>query len=132
MSNPHFKNSNRAAYELPFLLVNLGPVSSSATQDQAQMAKAVASHACNANDVIMRGIETIGQMLFHYAADRDVELDRYHLGSLGELLQHLAVEAQYLQGADVDMEAIVTSYEQSNTKSKPAGQRAGASQTKGQ
>lgn len=106
--NPHFNNSERPAYELPYLIANLGSVSGSTklSTDQVHMVEAAKSHAINANDSIMSGIESIGHLLY-IAGGSDDDTGGQHFRNLGQLIMHLAVEAQHLQQVDADMGSLL-------------------------
>jgi len=106
--NPHFNNSERPAYELPYLIANLGPVTGSTklSADQVQMIQAAQCHAINASDTILTGIESIGQLLY-IAGGSDDDTDSQHFRNLGQLIKHLAVEAQHLQQVDADMGSLL-------------------------
>lgn len=102
-----FKNDGRAAYELPRLLVRLGDVSSSdhLSGEKRAIVKAAEAHAYNANEVLMRSIESLGSLLQSAGASED-EIDKYDLSNIGSLLKYLAVEAQHLQDVESDMRTI--------------------------
>jgi hypothetical protein len=107
-TNKHFNNSERPAYELPYLIANLGLTSSTAklSADQIQMVAAAKAHAINANDTIMTGIESLGHLLY-IAGGSDDDTDSQHFRNLGQLIKHLAVEAQHLQQVDADMGSLL-------------------------
>lgn len=106
--NPQFNNPERPAYELPYLIANLGPVTSSTklSADQVQMIEAAQCHAINASDTILTGIESIGQLLY-IAGGSDDDTESQHFRNLGQLIKHLAVEAQHLQQVDADMGSLL-------------------------
>ena len=79
-SNPYFNRIERAPYELGQLLLQLPDYFSAFAPmepDVLLKASAAADHARNANDTLMHGLEA--------------------LAVLGCLIQHIAVEAQFLQ-----------------------------------
>ena len=97
-SNPYFKNINRAPYELGCLLQQLPDDFSTAkpkTPEVLLKVAAAANHARNANDTLMSGLEALGKTLFVAASHE--QLDDLTVSDLGCLIQHLAVEAQFLQ-----------------------------------
>ena len=106
-NNPLFKNIERAAYELPGLFQILGEPSASVplTEAQRHAAAAIQSHAGNAQEVILDGIETIGHLMSSFTDDYD--LDRHHICNLGMLIKHLAVEADQLRNSAADMRVIL-------------------------
>jgi hypothetical protein len=73
------------------------------------MARAAQDHAGNANEGIMYGLESIGHLLSSYGAREEV--DARHVGHLGDLVQMLAVQAQYLQDVDQDMRVILDAHD---------------------
>lgn len=102
--NPEFKLISRAAYELPRLLVRLGDVDRSIplSYEQRNIAKAAEAHAYNSNERLMCCIESLGRLL-RTASMSEGGVENYDLGNIGDLLTHLAVEAQHLQGVESDM-----------------------------
>ena len=119
--NPHYKNSDRPAYELPYLLGDLsrGSFAGPLSEDQVFLADAAQSHAYNANEALMRGIESLGHLLF-IASGSEGGLSSRHLGNLGELIQHLAVDAQHLQDTEANTQAILNQHQQ-HAPTRPAG-----------
>lgn len=105
--NPLFKNIERAACELPGLFQILGEPSAAVplTESQRHAADAIQTHARNAQEVILDGIESIGHMMAGFTDDYD--LDRGHISNLGMLLKHLAVEADQLRFSEADMRTIL-------------------------
>lgn len=102
-----FNNVGRAAYELPHLLVRLGDVSSGdrLSAEQRAIVKAAEAHAYNANEALMRGIESLGRLL-QLASTAEGDVEKYDLANIGDLLRHLAVEAQQLQDVESNMSTI--------------------------
>jgi hypothetical protein len=106
--NPHFERVNRAPYELGHLLQRLPENFSSfspARLEVIQIADAAAQHADNANGTLMRGLEALGEILFVAGANKENDIDQESIASIGELIQHIAVEAQFLQETMVCMRA---------------------------
>lgn len=103
IENPHFTHIQRAPYEIGHLLKKL-PEDFSAyrpmTQDTRLIAEAVRTHADNANNTLMHGLEALGDVLSVAGADRDGEVSQASLMCLGALITHLAVEAQLMQELD--------------------------------
>ncbi|CUI04701.1 hypothetical protein [Massilia scottii] len=102
--NPHFGFVERAPYELGYLLNKL-PVDFSSrsklTADERLIAQAASMHASNANSELMNGLEALGQVIAHAALNPDRGgLDKHQMMSLGALVKHVAVEAQFLQELD--------------------------------
>lgn len=61
------------------------------------VAELVASHASNANDTIMHGLAALGQVIMTAALNEEGEVTPSHLARLGDLITHLAVEAEAMQ-----------------------------------
>lgn len=104
--NPHFNRIDRAPYEfgelirqLPYCLSAL-PNSSTETR---QMADAAARHADNANATLMDGLEALGKLLQIAGSNKDGQVDGQDLASIGGLITHIAVEAQFLQQTKSDL-----------------------------
>jgi hypothetical protein len=104
--NPHFQHIGRAPYELGRLLQAL-PANFSAllpaTPDALLMAEAAAQHAGNANDTILNGLEALGKVLFSAGLNEDCPVGGNHLASIGYLISHLTVEAQFLLETENDL-----------------------------
>ena len=91
---------DRAAYRLPHLLRELPrnfsahlPVSPA---DRATVAE-VRHHAENANDTLMHGLAALGHVIMNAGLNVDGEIESRHLARLGDLITHLAVEAEAMQ-----------------------------------
>lgn len=98
--NPHFKYVDRAAYELPHLLRELPPsrlAREPMSEDQRQIAAAAQSHAENVSRTLLCGIESLGKVLTIASLNEEYDVRARHLVNLGELITHLAVEAQFVQ-----------------------------------
>jgi hypothetical protein len=99
-NNPHFERIERAPYELGYLLKKIPERFSSLepqTEESCLIAVAAAQHASNANDTVMYGLEALGQILFVASNNEQNEVCPRLIGHIGSLIQHLAVEAQFLQ-----------------------------------
>jgi len=97
-SNSYFKDIDRAPYELGCLLQQLPADFSSIMPIPSEVllkVTAAANHAQNAHDTLMSGLEALGKTLFVAASNE--QLDALTVSDLGCLIQHLAVEAQFLQ-----------------------------------
>jgi len=101
--NTYFNNIDRAPYELGHLLQKLPEHFSSfskqiPTAESRLIAAAAAKHAENANGTLMRGLDSLGRIIFAAADNEDLgEISSSDLRSLGCLISHLAIEAQFLQ-----------------------------------
>jgi hypothetical protein len=109
--NPHFDRINRAPYELGQLLQrlpeDLSPFSPT-TPEVFQIAAAAAEHASNANDTLMEGMEALGDLLFVAGANQENTIDPGNLSRIGSLLQHLAVEGQFLQETALRLRSVTS------------------------
>lgn len=98
--NPHLKQIERAPYELGYLLQSV-PADFSPFKPQTPetylMAEAVVTHASNANEALLSGLEALGGILFVVSANNDFGVEKHQLANLGCLIKHLAVEAQFMQ-----------------------------------
>ncbi|KAF3996629.1 hypothetical protein [Glaciimonas immobilis] len=106
-ANPHFRSVERAPYEMGFLLKAIAnDVSSFAliTDDQALEAEAIARHADNAQEVISRGLEAIGEVLSIAACNAESTVNGSTVSAIGEIIRHLTVEAQLMR----DMGGLMT------------------------
>jgi hypothetical protein len=121
-ANPHFKNVNRAPYELGNLLKKL-PADFSEyeplTSDTRLMAEAALQHANNANDALMDGLATIGNILMTAALNEEGGISSRHLANLGKLIEHLAAEAELMQEINYTMLAALAADDLRATAKKP-------------
>jgi hypothetical protein len=109
-SNPHFNHADRAPYELGRLLLQLPsdfPGHAPVTRETLLIAQAAASHANIANDIILRGLEAIGSALVSAVENKELPLDNQYIKGAAELIQYLAVEAQFMQETLSDFEHVV-------------------------
>jgi hypothetical protein len=97
--NPYLKFTERSSYELGDLLRNLPARgrSRSMTEDDRQMAKAAAQHAANGISTLLYGLEAIGGLMVDVGMEPEYEMESGRVLGLGSLIQHLAVEVQFLQ-----------------------------------
>ena len=107
MVNPQFKDAGRAAYEIPDLFRRLGQPDALAplTEEQRQIADAIQSHAYNASESILDGLEAIGSVM-SAAARSDEGIQAHTVSCLADLVKHLAVEMQHLHGIESDMQSL--------------------------
>ncbi|NHZ36558.1 hypothetical protein [Massilia rubra] len=135
-ANPHLQNVERAPYELGSLLRQLPshfPVDRVMSSDERQMVTAAIKHAFNANYMLMGGIEAIGHLLFSAANNSEFPPSASVLEHLGGLIKHIAVEAQFLQeeqanlqsDLDTDERRAVTSPMRRKDGPKPSAESAG-------
>lgn len=103
--NPEFQNAERAPYELLQLVAKLGvtEVGVPLSDEQRHLAEAIETHAHNATDVILSGIEAIGMALACAAVNPNWQLSSTNVNNLGMLIAHLAVEAQALHDTTSDI-----------------------------
>jgi hypothetical protein len=108
MSNPAFKHVCRPAYELPSLMRTIGDVDSSKPLDDAMRfaVDAASSHANNAKETLLMGIETIG-ILMMQLSQLSGYVDDHDLVGIGGLIRHMAVEVQYLVDVEDEMDGIL-------------------------
>ena len=120
-SNPHFQYASRAAYELPHLLKNLPHTwhaQEALTDNEKQFADAAQSHASNATDLILRGLEALGDLMVDAATSENAVLTASTIAGLGELVTHLAVEVQYLRETEYRMTGLIDAPAPAPAKSK--------------
>lgn len=111
--NPYYRNPGRAPYELGHLLQQLPSdygIAPSAEPEQAQMASAIAKHADVSGNTILSGIEAIGRLMEIAATHDDEEVSSHTIFCLGDLLQHLAVEGQYVRSVGDSMAYAAARY----------------------
>lgn len=108
-TNPELQGVERPAYELQNLFTRLGQPRSGSnmTAEQANIAGAIKTHASNAAETILDGIESIGQLMTMAGLNDQYTLDRRHIVNLGQIIAHLAVEAQTMEQAVSDMGVLL-------------------------
>ncbi len=105
--NPHLKHMDRAMYELGYLLAAMPrhfPDDRVLTDEERQMAKAATALADTALGAVLHGLESIGSVLFSASKCEDYPTGARHIGAIGTLIQHLAVEAQFLGDQIIDID----------------------------
>jgi hypothetical protein len=108
--NPHLTHIDRAPYELGYLLRGLPADFASfkpASATAVLMADAAATHAGNATDTLLSGLEALGNILFVAGANEENEIDKGDIASLGALIAHLAIECQFMQETAHDLRWIL-------------------------
>lgn len=115
VGNPRFRNAERASYELGHLLMEL-PMNFGASavddDDHLNIAAAAGAHADNAGQSILNGIEAVGQLLEVAGGSAEEPLSQHTLLCLGDLLRHLAVEAQFLRETSENLAYCVSANDQ--------------------
>ncbi len=109
--NPHFKHISRAPYELGRLLQEIGEINAfgkpKVTAEASQKIQAAIQHAENANVAVLSGLEALGECLFKASENLHFTLDYDVVGDIGCLIQHLAVEAQFLQETEANLNCFL-------------------------
>ncbi|WP_377702126.1 hypothetical protein [Pseudoduganella sp. UC29_71] len=125
--NPHFQNAERAPYELGHLLMALPMdfgVSTAAEEADLQKAAAARLHADNADRTILSGIEAIGQLMEMVGGQAEEKVSSHTLLSLGDLLRHMAVEAQFVRETSDNLTYCLSLHDQRQSARKPGGDHA--------
>ena len=107
--NSYFNHIDRAPYELGHLLQRLPEHFSSRseptpTADMQLIATAAAQHAENANDTLLRGLDALGRLIYTAADNDQGGISSQDMRSIGVLISHLAVEAEFLQETQSNLE----------------------------
>lgn len=127
VGNPKFKNADRAAYELGHLLLELpGEFGFSYEADKPHMhaAAAAESHANNASHSILNGIEAIGKLMEVAGANGHTGLEPHAVLCLGDLLRHLAVEAQFMRDVSANLAYSIATHETGQVARQQGGRHA--------
>jgi hypothetical protein len=122
--NSHFQNPERAPYELGHLLMALPTgfgVSAAAEEADLQKAAAARLHADNADRTILSGIEAIGQLMEMVGGQAEEKVSSHTLLSLGDLLRHMAVEAQFVRETSDNLTYCLSLHDQRQAARKPGG-----------
>ena len=97
--NPFIKHIERAPYEIGYLLKKL-PRDFAIDMDHPpeiyQMADALRRHAHNTMGTLLHGLEAIGKMMGVASGNEQNPLDASAIADVGCLIQHIAVEMQFL------------------------------------
>jgi hypothetical protein len=91
----------RLMRQLPDDITNAG----SLTHDQAQMAFAVASYATDTHITLVRGLAEIGKLMHEAGPDSGDRMPHF-----GPLIQHLAVEAEFMWDTACHFRDVVKEY----------------------
>lgn len=97
--NAYRSENGRDVYNLFHLLRDIPNqlgTSVPVTPDLANMAEAARQMAENGSSTILHGLESLGTLLFMAVNNRDYELRKMDISNLGGLINHLAVEAQFM------------------------------------
>ncbi|WP_332848682.1 hypothetical protein [Massilia sp. S19_KUP03_FR1] len=127
MKKPPLKFIERPAYELPNLLKDFNAQTArhdEMTEEQRDKADAIETHAINATQTILDGIEAIGAAMFSAGSNADWPLGGRTVGALGTLITHLAVELQYLSDVQSDMHTRIEMHDREAIAAK--AQKGGA------
>jgi hypothetical protein len=108
MSNPAFNHACRPAYELADLMKTIAMVDCSKPLDEAarNAVSAASSHANNAKETLLMGIETVGNLMMQLSQLTGA-VDAHDLIGIGGLIRHMAVELQYLADTEQEMGGIL-------------------------
>ncbi|MCY0913224.1 hypothetical protein [Massilia antarctica] len=127
-ANPYFQNIERAPYHFGSLLRQLPShfsVDHVMSSEEREMATAAIKHAFNANYMLMSGIEAIGHLLFSAANNSEFPPSASVLEHLGGLIKHIAVEAQFLQEEQANLQSDLDTDERRSATS-PMRRKGGA------
>lgn len=128
-TNPHFAHIDRAPYELGHLLAKMTADFSRAnplTADDRLIAEAARDHAMNGNETLMSGLEALGRIMFVAGTNDQYEVDSGHLASLGCLISHIVVEAQFLQETEWHIRETLEAHDERATAKDAKSQKGGA------
>jgi len=93
VKNPHFRNVDRAPYELSSLLTDIRKAKS--VEDIKLMGEAAEQHASNCRDTLLRGLDAIGHIMIRAYGNEEDEIAPGYAMSIGELISHIACELQF-------------------------------------
>lgn len=106
IENPYFGQFENGPYRLGHLLRNYDVPRVLCDPESVQVAEAIRSHAENGATTLMHGLAVIGSMMMRAGATgkEEGDLEQTDVVSLGELIQHLAVELRFLNELSGSME----------------------------
>lgn len=96
--NPHFRNVERASYELAYLLRELPRhfKTHSLTADQQQMIEAADKHAANYTSTLLHGLQSLGRVAWCAGVNEDQQVDADDLANVGLLVTEIALQLQFI------------------------------------
>lgn len=99
--NPHFKNRERAPFELSDLLRNLPPqinlsTDPNATETRLQL-EAAMQHADNYSCVLLDGLVSMGRVLFSAGENESFPVEPHDAARLGSLIAEIGIQLQFLE-----------------------------------
>jgi hypothetical protein len=106
VKNPYLGSVDRGPYLLGHLLRDMPPARSPLNAKTYLMTEAARQHADNGTTTLVNGLGAIGSLMLGAGIaqqDGNSELSARDLTALGELIQHLAVEVQFLREAESSM-----------------------------
>lgn len=108
MNNPAFKHVRRPGYELPNLMKAIGNVDGGEPLDDGMRnaVGAASSHANNAKETLLMGIECIGNILMRLC-ELDDPIEQHDLMGIAGVIRHASVELQYLIDVEDEMDSIL-------------------------
>jgi len=97
MSNSYFNNPERASHEFGYLLRDI-PQNLRDSLSDAQRLKLEAAelHALNATGTLLRGLQSVGHVMWAASQNKENEIDPHHFGNVGLLISEVALQLQLL------------------------------------
>ena len=80
------------------------------TDGEIQSATKAANEAASLNDSIMTGLQAIGIVLSVAGSNDTAAVQSCDLAAIGGLIQHLAIEAQFLQETEAELRHVVAEH----------------------
>jgi len=97
MSNPYFNNPERASYEFGYLLRNIPQsLRDRLPGDQLLQVEAAELHALNATGTLLRGLQSVGHVMWAASQNEENQIDARHFGNVGLLVSEVALQLQLL------------------------------------
>jgi len=120
-SNPIFKHTERASYELGFLLRSLPRHLHGATlsPDQQQEIEAADTHAVNCRATLLDGLQSLGRVLWAAGVNEAFPADVGDCARIGMLVTEIALQIEFLNDFREDVA-------QHNVRNAQQGVRKGA------
>lgn len=97
MSNSYFNNPERASHEFGYLLRDI-PQNLRDSLSDAQRLKLEAAelHALNATGTLLRGLQSVGYVMWSASQNEEAEIEAQHFGNVGLLVSEVALQLQVL------------------------------------
>jgi hypothetical protein len=96
VTNSHFMNRLRSAYELSKLLRDLPITRDVPDADTRLQLEAADRHADNYGEILLDGLESLGHVMFSAANNEAWPVEQHDMAALGEMISQMSVQLQFI------------------------------------